>query len=784
MKFTGTSGNDTFTGTSSADTFNMGQGGIDTVSGGGGNDTFNFGGAFDDNDTINGGSGTDILNLDGNYGGTGFNFIADGTLTSIERLHLAAGNDYKFLSDNHIVASGAKLVVDGSDLGAGDTVNFDGSSETTGTFTLEGGLGDDTLVGGSGADSFYDRNGGNDVADGNGGNDVFNFGAALTGSDTIDGGSGNNKVNITGDYTGSHALVMKTTTFNDIDTLKLGAGFSYTITTADETDGQRYTLDASALTTGEDLTLNATHDVNSLLTIKSGAGDDTINFHAAYMGGAIDGGAGDDNVILAGDYSSVRPFSAGTLVGVEHVTLGAGFSYNFDLDDGNLVAGQNLTFNGSALGAGNFLAVEALPITAGHVTLLGGAGDDLLAGSKFGDTIKGGAGNDTIQPDGGADVVQGGDGNDFILYFGNFFTPSAAIDGGAGLDELGLQGDYSAGVAFGATTMTNIEVLVVQGDFSYNLTLADGNISSTQAMQIDAAYSTASDHLTLDDSAETNANITVDGGIGNDTITLGGGSHHVMANDGSDTVRMGANLKATDTIDGGGGADFLVLDGDYSAGIVFSANTITQIDSIVLGSGHSYTITTADGNVAANAQMSVLGSQLGANDVLVFDGTAETDGKFDIVGGSGADRISGGLNNDIIQGGGGADALNGRGGNDVFVYGAASDSTGAGFDTIIAFNAARNTFDVTGTIAGVDAAITAGALSTASFDANLASAVNASTLAANHAVLFMPNSGTLAGQTFLIVDQNGAAGYQAGADLVIDLRNATHLDQLAAANFS
>lgn len=46
-------------------------------------------------------------------------------------------------------------------------------------------------------------------------------------------------------------------------------------------------------------------------------------------------------------------------------------------------------------------------------------------------------------------------------------------------------------------------------------------------------------------------------------------------------------------------------------------------------------------------------------------------------------------------------------------------------------------------------------------------------LTAGHAVFFTPDSGSLAGQLFLVVDGNGTAGYQAGQDFVILLANAS-----------
>ena len=78
----------------------------------------------------------------------------------------------------------------------------------------------------------------------------------------------------------------------------------------------------------------------------------------------------------------------------------------------------------------------------------------------------------------------------------------------------------------------------------------------------------------------------------------------------------------------------------------------------------------------------------------------------------------------------------------------------------------------TNPITGIDAAVTTGALSTATFNSDLVAALSGK-LAAQHAVEFTASSGTLAGQTFLIADLNATAGYQANLDLVIHLTGAT-----------
>jgi hypothetical protein len=69
----------------------------------------------------------------------------------------------------------------------------------------------------------------------------------------------------------------------------------------------------------------------------------------------------------------------------------------------------------------------------------------------------------------------------------------------------------------------------------------------------------------------------------------------------------------------------------------------------------------------------------------------------------------------------------------------------------------------------IDTAVTVGSLSTGTFDADLASVIDSTKLHLGNAVLFTASAGTLSGRKFLIVDANGAAGYQAGADYVFDV---------------
>src|SRR6185503_16314309 len=102
-------------------------------------------------------------------------------------------------------------------------------------------------------------------------------------------------------------------------------------------------------------------------------------------------------------------------------------------------------------------------------------------------------------------------------------------------------------------------------------------------------------------------------------------------------------------------------------------------------------------------------------------------------------------------------------------YDSASESTGAGYDTLAGFDFAQDRIDLPVAVTGLDPKVSQGALSTASFDSDLTAALGAGKLGAGHAAFFTPSSGDLAGQTFLVVDGNGQAGYQAGQDYVFHL---------------
>ncbi|HEY0113892.1 MAG TPA: M10 family metallopeptidase C-terminal domain-containing protein, partial [Allosphingosinicella sp.] len=160
-----------------------------------------------------------------------------------------------------------------------------------------------------------------------------------------------------------------------------------------------------------------------------------------------------------------------------------------------------------------------------------------------------------------------------------------------------------------------------------------------------------------------------------------------------------------------------------------------------------------------------------ATEKLVFNGSAEANGTFRIFGGKGHDSLTGSQKNDSLLGAGGKDYLKGGDGADTYAYRGVSDSTSTGYDTIDDFTFGTDTIDLTGTHDSFEVKTT-GTLSTASFDSDLEAAMEG-TLDIGEAVLFTADAGDLAGKLFLIVDENGTAGYQAGQDYVIEMTNTT-----------
>jgi Ca2+-binding RTX toxin-like protein len=247
------------------------------------------------------------------------------------------------------------------------------------------------------------------------------------------------------------------------------------------------------------------------------------------------------------------------------------------------------------------------------------------------------------------------------------------------------------------------------------------------------------------------------------------GQRFVVEGDGSRTYDFG-----------GRGFDYLeILDiGIPIAGTVKSLNIAEGGNNTLTLTGISIDIPTLYGFLGGE-QYDSLVVYLFAND----DSIRGSDFADILRGEAGDDVIKAGAGADKLNGGPGIDKLKGGAGADSFFYAGAFESAGVAHDRVIDFNAAEDVFIFDVAVTGVDAAIVAGRLSQADFDSDLADAADDGHLGANHAVLFTPDSGKYAGETFLVVDLNGEAGYDVGEDAVIRLTETSGLGGLSAANF-
>ena len=146
----------------------------------------------------------------------------------------------------------------------------------------------------------------------------------------------------------------------------------------------------------------------------------------------------------------------------------------------------------------------------------------------------------------------------------------------------------------------------------------------------------------------------------------------------------------------------LILSDAVSAA-TFNSTVFTQSPiTITLANASGNVMTSVDTTVNSTKVLKIDGGTLTGANALTFNGTLETNGKFSvtggagadsITGGSGADTIAGGLGNDAINGGAGADIINGNDGDDVIDGGIGNDyiwgddggdviNGGAGIDNI------------------------------------------------------------------------------------------------------
>jgi Ca2+-binding RTX toxin-like protein len=179
-----------------------------------------------------------------------------------------------------------------------------------------------------------------------------------------------------------------------------------------------------------------------------------------------------------------------------------------------------------------------------------------------------------------------------------------------------------------------------------------GSFNLTDITKVNVNALTGGDEITIDESGGRirNLKMTLNGGGGNDTITVGRDRVRAYGGDGNDRI------KGRGFIDGGIGND--------------SINGSSSKDYIFAGEGRD-TVDAEEGNdvVWGGAGNDRLEGDEG-NDIVFGE-----DGDDTITGGEGDDRLFGGANIDRIEGEAGADTLYGGRADDVLIGGEGVDES-------------------------------------------------------------------------------------------------------------
>lgn len=306
---------------------------------------------------------------------------------------------------------------------------------------------------------------------GDAGSNFFYAGKDLNALDFIDGGGSDDAVGLQGNYAN---LTLGKFNLQNIEAVSIFSGsdarfgdtannrYSYNLTTVDANvaAGVRLSVNGGFLLKGENFTFNGAAETDGSFFLYGGWGTDVLTGGAGidqfYFGDGrfnpgdrVDGGSGLDAVTFRGDYvgANALVFAADSLKNVEGVTLtsasdvrfltgGTRYSYDVTIHDGNLAAGQHMSYHAARLLVGETLRFDGSAETDGHLTVYGGADNDI---------IKGGAGNDLIYGGLGKDLLTGGAGSDTFLFKSAAESTGLLCDQLVGFDcrtdKLDLPGD-------------------------------------------------------------------------------------------------------------------------------------------------------------------------------------------------------------------------------------------------------------------------------------------------------------------------------------------------------
>lgn len=419
-------------------------------------------------------------------------------------------------------------------------------------------------------------------------------------------------------------------------------------------------------------------------------------------------------------------------------------------------AGSNSINNsGSIMSTG---AAHAVYLAGGSNTL---SNSGTIEGSANGISISGGLNsfyNSGTLSSSNDDVIISGSGGGttinntgLIQAIGLDGVAVAYSDTGAG-DLL----DNSGRILGNVTASSSRDVVTNSGVIDGNITFTGGGASLRNTGDITGTIRFAGDNnFYRGHPGSVEGAVILSGAHGTYNGGAGGTTFYVAATELASTLTINGGASQDDTID------------FYGAGTIakLAFKLVAGIETIGLGASET---------IAIPQHLAITGS----GGQLTINATGKDTVDLSALGASSPSAV--------VWGGGGSDTIIAGADAEVFGFATVASSTGPTFDFIKGANLSQDVFDVSGAagvIGSIDTAVTSGYLDgdASVFNAELAAALPASKLAAGSAVLFSPNAGTDMGKTFLVIDANDTAGYQAGQDLVIRLGKIT--GTLTTANF-
>jgi Ca2+-binding RTX toxin-like protein len=460
-----------------------------------------------------------------------------------------------------------------------------------------------------------------------------------------------------------------------------------TVTITDSTSAPGFDVNLNAVVSGpfndDTLIINGKFGSNTInlagltsasgvisVTISGGGNDDNLTGSALADTFIVNGTGEGFDIYNGGDGTdAIKAQVAGTNIGLK-----GNFAHSNSIEEITANGFANVNVIGDD--TGSTLDFSATTLT--NVTVDGRFGNDTITGNDDDNTIRGGGGDDILNGAGGNDTfLVNGTGEGFDTYNGGDGTD--AIKAQVAGTNIGLKGNF--------TPTNSIEEITANGFANVNV-IGDDTGS------------------TLDFSATTLTNVTVDGRFGNDTIT---------GNDDDNTIRGGGG---DDILNGAGGNDTFLVSGTGEGFDTYNGGDSTdaikaQVAGTNIGLKGNFTPTNSIEEITANgfANVNVIGDNNG--NTLDFSGTTLTnvtvDGRFGndtITGNATANTLRGGEGADTIRGSAGNDTLFGDGGNDVFTVSGGSDGLdqingGSGNDKWLG-SSGSDYFYVSGTTSNLD----------------------------------------------------------------------------------